>query len=479
MALIAGTALRLILVFERPLWSDEIFTLEMARRPAAGIVEALRLDSGPPLHYLAAHLALLPSPKPGPADVLVRLMSLLAFALHIPLFLAIGRRMSSPEAGRLAAIVFALAPLSIYYSSEGRAYLMASLLVLSAFALALPLRDYESPSVPRAVALGLAAGAAFLTHYMALFPLCGLGWFVLLGGAGRKKLRNLAVAALVAGLTVSSWIPIGLGQPRASMAWSGDQTLASRLGHFLVNLVFGAPADFAGWRRATLVVLAACALAWVVFASVAARARAAARLPMGGFLLATIVPIAIVHALTNAVLLPERTALLLLPFAALFVAELRPTAARLAPILPGLAILAMSFGRWTAPSHTELAARRLAPLARAGARLCVPGIWQLELNYRLRREGLEDRVVPFPKQVLSHPGWFEEELVAPDDLASQARELFAVQTRPEVLVLPIHSPLSAVLAPYRGRLLGRSWPFEVFEVKPPEVGSAAAPHGTR
>ncbi|MCL4808527.1 MAG: hypothetical protein KJ062_12185, partial [Thermoanaerobaculia bacterium] len=91
-ALVAGAAARLLLAFERPLWADEVFTLDLARRSLAGLLAALRNDSGPPLHYLAAKLVLLPFPAPGAADVAVRLISVVASLLHVPLLVGIGRR---------------------------------------------------------------------------------------------------------------------------------------------------------------------------------------------------------------------------------------------------------------------------------------------------------------------------------------------------------------------------------------------------
>ncbi len=52
----------------------------MARKSLPDLLAALRLDSGPPLHYLAAKLLLLPFAVPGPADVAVRLLSVVRVA---------------------------------------------------------------------------------------------------------------------------------------------------------------------------------------------------------------------------------------------------------------------------------------------------------------------------------------------------------------------------------------------------------------
>ena len=59
-ALTVGIATRIFTLLVRPLWADEIFTLTLARKSIPEILAALRVDSGPPLHYLAAHLLLAP-----------------------------------------------------------------------------------------------------------------------------------------------------------------------------------------------------------------------------------------------------------------------------------------------------------------------------------------------------------------------------------------------------------------------------------
>jgi len=46
---IVACAARAAYLFRRPIWFDEVFTLWSSRRPAAGILEALRFDPGPPL----------------------------------------------------------------------------------------------------------------------------------------------------------------------------------------------------------------------------------------------------------------------------------------------------------------------------------------------------------------------------------------------------------------------------------------------
>src|SRR4029079_16090640 len=70
---------RLVYLFRRPLWFDELFTLWLSRQSPGRIVHALRVDPGPPLFYFLE----------GPLARLCEIISFDAVARTLP-FLAIG-----------------------------------------------------------------------------------------------------------------------------------------------------------------------------------------------------------------------------------------------------------------------------------------------------------------------------------------------------------------------------------------------------
>ena len=174
-AIAVGVFARVFSLVVRPLWADEIFTLTVARKSVSEILAALRVDSGPPLHYLFAYALLAPFPAPGLPDVLVRVLSLVASLLHLPLLFAVARRLGRPALGLPAAALFAIFPLAVAYAAEGRAYALASLLALAAFERALALRETPRPGI--ALGLAFAAAGAVLTHYLAAFPVAALAIF--------------------------------------------------------------------------------------------------------------------------------------------------------------------------------------------------------------------------------------------------------------------------------------------------------------
>ena len=409
-ALLAGVAARLVLAFFRPLWADEIFTLTMARKPIPDLLAALRLDSGPPLHYLAAKLLLLPFAVPGPADVAVRLLSVCASLLHVPLFLRIGRRCGAPRAGVFAAALFLVFPLAVASGAEGRGYALASLLVLAAFERLLALE--EAPRRKTALLAGLLGGAAVLTHYLALLPVAGM----LLAAIARGRSRRLALlASALSAALAASWLPVALGQPRASMAWAEAQPLAERALQFAANLGLGLSVEPGPAR-----LLGPFALALLGTAFLGRRVRAS--VPVAGTLLAALTLLGPLLVYSRSVLLPDRTALVFLPFVALVLAEARsvvPAAAGPA----AAAVLAASLSGWLQPTPAVELAATLVPQVRAGAHVVAAGLWGPELDYRLAREGMPGRVTPYPSVVALHPGWYEESEVLEESLEVEAEAI--------------------------------------------------------
>lgn len=413
-ALLAGTAARLALAFGRPLWADEVFTLELARRPLPALLAALRLDSGPPLHYLAAKVLLLPFPEPGPADVLVRFLSVAASLLHVPLLLRIGRRAGAPNAGLVAASLFLVLPLAAISAAEGRGYALASLLALASFERLLALDGAPRPRT--AAVAGLLGGAAFLTHYLALLPVAG----ALLASLARGRSRRAVVlAGAVAAAAAASWLPVALAQPRASMAWAEAQPLGERAVLFAANLGLGMPA---GLGHAPLLgALGLLVLAAGLATRGTARVSAAAPLAAGLALLAPLL------LYSRSALLPDRTALLLLPLVALVLGEARPVLAAAAGSAGAVALAASFPAELRSSPSAELAAT-LLPEARRGARVVAAELWGPELDYRLARAGLPGRVVRFPSDVSLHPGWYAEEEVPEERARAEATTVVAART---------------------------------------------------
>jgi len=244
--------IRLAMIDRQALWADEAFSLAMATghslehpaasadpqlgdfvqsprpRPArelagylrhdtpiaspARVIRAVKLsDTNPPLYYLALWGWTILF---GTSDATLRSFSVACSTLCMPLIWSIARTLMGLRAAILASLFFALSPLSIYYSTEGRMYAMMWLLALAATWLTLRLREARAAWL---VGAGWAACvlAGLHTHYFFGFVLAGLGAFLIISPF---RARRTFVFGLMAstGLLALPWY---LGVPSSLSAW--------------------------------------------------------------------------------------------------------------------------------------------------------------------------------------------------------------------------------------------------------------------
>jgi hypothetical protein len=200
-------ALRVVLLFVRAPFFDELYTAWMARQPLGAIVPHLLHDSGPPLYYFLARI---------PSVDALRWMSLVFAAIAFVLVL---------RKSLVAAALLAVYPPAVLYATEARGYALCGLLV----AIGVLLFDEERPYASAAA----FAGAAYAHYYGVLF-FPTKNWRALL----------LAVALFIPGFVLA------LHQPFEAMAWNVRP-------QYLVLLVSVAPfiALARTWRFAPAVLI--------------------------------------------------------------------------------------------------------------------------------------------------------------------------------------------------------------------------------
>jgi hypothetical protein len=190
---------RLLLLFIREPFFDELFTRWISGHAFAGILQALHYDSGPPLYYFVIHLL------GNPPILVIRAISL-AFST-IPLVALMASRRFT------AAALLAVFPPAVLFAVDARAYALCAMFV----ALGVLALDRDRPY---AAAL-LFVGAAYSHYYGALFffvlPVAGYRVAPHPPPAARHYLRAFAMAAIL--FAPGSWL--ALHQPHASMAWIG------------------------------------------------------------------------------------------------------------------------------------------------------------------------------------------------------------------------------------------------------------------
>jgi hypothetical protein len=233
---VAAAGLRLALIDRPGLWADEVFSLAMATghslehpasqakpelgdyveashaRPASDykqylqhqappvgptqVLRAVRLsDTSPPLYYL---LLWAWTRLGGTSDFALRFFSVCWALACFPLMWSLAQQIGGRASILPAGLLFAISPLSIYYSLEGRMYAMLWFLALSLVWLTLKLMQ-NGPRAPVLVLWIFVAAAGLLTHYFYIFVVAACCMWLLLypGKFSRLVLLGNAVCIIV------------------------------------------------------------------------------------------------------------------------------------------------------------------------------------------------------------------------------------------------------------------------------------------
>jgi len=195
-------AARIPLLIVRAPFFDELFTRWIAGKSFAGIIDALRHDSGPPLYYFLVHLL------GDPSVIAIRLLSLICAAIAIILILR--------ATGWTPALLLAIFPPAVLLAADARAYALCAMFVTMAI-LAI---DDDRPFVA-----ALALVAAAYSHYYGVlfFPILLMGAEAKRSAGGppavpppaRRQFYALALALLL--YTPGLWL--ALHQPPEARAW--------------------------------------------------------------------------------------------------------------------------------------------------------------------------------------------------------------------------------------------------------------------
>jgi len=185
-----------LLVLRAPFF-DELFTRWIAGRPFAGILSALRHDSGPPLYYFAVHLLGDPSVEG------TRVLSLVCAAIAFIVILSWGRLP--------AALLLAVFPPAVLIAADARAYALCAMFVT----LAIVAADRDRPML---AALSLVAAAYSHYYGILLFPMLLLR-SASPGGAGPLPARRRVFALLLAFFLYIPGFWLALHQPAEARAW--------------------------------------------------------------------------------------------------------------------------------------------------------------------------------------------------------------------------------------------------------------------
>jgi hypothetical protein len=203
---------RLILAAVREPFFDELFTLWVTRLPLDQMLEAVRIDSGPPLYYILVHLLGIETIAGLRALSMFFALSTCGLVLS---WTSLGSRRIT------AAALLAAFPPQVYFSGEGRAYAMAGFGVAAGV---LAAHEWAETSQRRWLIVSCVALllGAYSHYYGVLFFATPL------------LVAPLRRAIPAVGVTVIAFIPgimLALSQPREAMAWISEMPVLLPLQH--------------------------------------------------------------------------------------------------------------------------------------------------------------------------------------------------------------------------------------------------------
>ncbi len=405
----AALALGIAGALARRPWHDELYTLELSRTPFAGILSALKLDSGPPGFYLICHILHLAGLD---GLIALRLISAVAVAAGVWLLVA---AITKPNAWRWAVgAMLATHPLLVRASGEARQYgVLFALAAVVAFVLSRPVTP------KRSWLLALALAAACWIHALGLMLTGG----VLVAGiafpaAERRRIWLGGLGALIASLP---WLPVMAGQPAEALAWMqhGWSQIPALVRWVLPFAEPNPAAPPSPFVELVALPVAAAVLAMIIWVAIVALGAITGRRTAAPLLLWASAGLALVAAsvLLRPVYAPGRADVLFIPAATLVVAATsrwkRSVLAGIVMLaIAGAAVSAASLAVWAqepAPPPVP-AAEALARLTRPGDIVVTTGWWLLDVRYALGSRAAQLRWMTFPASSARHPGWYDDRL---------------------------------------------------------------------
>jgi hypothetical protein len=161
--MIVGTLLRWHRLGYQSFWNDEIVTWLSAQGSAWNVItQRIENSNIPPLYYLIARAALTLRGRLGLEEAM-RLPSVVAGVLSIPLLYVVARPWIGSRVALLAAALLTVSPFHVWYSQEARPYIVLLLAALAALACAQQALEHPDRGWWKA-AFALAAAATFYLH---------------------------------------------------------------------------------------------------------------------------------------------------------------------------------------------------------------------------------------------------------------------------------------------------------------------------
>lgn len=248
--LLVALPFRLLSLTQHSLWLDEAWSWLLVWLPWGKMWELFLTDNfSSPFYYLAARGL---SGLIGLSDFSLRLISVWAEVLALPVVYHVGRSILNRRVGLWAAALLALSPFSVWYAREARPY--GFYLLFAALALWGFWRWAEQGRKPRLMVA--AHTALYLTHYLGVaFALAQFLYLVLYLRQEPLRFRRWFVWQTLASVPAAACqlAFVLSGNPPVDNAWIPRITVFAPI-QTLLNFISAEPQQLTWWNGVLLVV---------------------------------------------------------------------------------------------------------------------------------------------------------------------------------------------------------------------------------
>lgn len=247
--MVVGVILRLINIDVESYWFDEIYSVTLAKIPLFEIPFLTSKDFHPPFYYMALNIWMSIF---GSTETASRSLSALFSVLTIPVIYFIAKNVFNKKTALIAALIFAVSRINIFYSQEARMYTLLALLASISYLMMIKILQSKDKKPAYWVLYILANTAMTYTHNFAFLILLSQVLYILIFWFKSKSTKSakpiqFIISYGVLFLLYLPWLFVFIGQMKkvghgfwlpAISRFSGGEAFVELSGSITIAIIF-------------------------------------------------------------------------------------------------------------------------------------------------------------------------------------------------------------------------------------------------
>ena len=232
-------AIRLVLITQKNLWFDEIYSWHLSRQSFISIIFTTWSDIHPPLFYFMLKVWVWIF---GQSVISLRILPVLCSSISIFFIYPVSRKILSEQNSLIVLILFALSPLNLFYSQEVRMAAVNLLFNVASTYYFIKLVDSRVNTKGRGLYIVFTVLSIY-THYFSFFILLSqIIYLIYLKRSRHYDTKLFLKPFLTVFLAYLVWIPVMVIQISRGQPWRYEQNIGDviyQLKAFTIDLAVG------------------------------------------------------------------------------------------------------------------------------------------------------------------------------------------------------------------------------------------------